>query len=186
MLFRSIRVLRFAVEQGIVGITDGKDEAFMDDEAGEVLYENTGASRYFMKSFSKDIMEYTKPEDFRESDWFEVDEDRGFARRHRVYKRLIFAPGMYKEDGSPEDFEYLKYYGRRLSEELEQLFDCQVHIHRGSAYLLSGDDCRMGSVFPGNNSISDILLLCFGKMRKKIENDEWKTAADERDRKSVV
>lgn len=44
---------------------------------------------------------------------------------------------------------------------------------------MSGDDCRMGSVFPGNNSISDILLLCFGKMRKKIENDEWKTAADE-------
>lgn len=174
-----IRVLRFAVDQGIVDVTDGKDEAFMDDEAGEVLYENTGASRYFMKNFSKDIMEYTKPEDFQESDWFEVDEDRGFARRHRVYKRLIFAPGMYKEDGSPEDFEYLKYYGRRLSEELEQIFDCQVHIHRGSAYLLSGDDCRMGTVFPGNNSISDILLLCFGEIRKKIENGEWKTAADE-------
>lgn len=174
-----IRVLRFAVDQGMVDVTDGKDEAFMDDEAGEVLYENTGASRYFMKNFSKDIMEYTKPEDFQESDWFEVDEDRGFARRHRVYKRLIFAPGMYKEDGSPEDFEYLKYYGRRLSEELEQIFDCQVHIHRGSAYLLSGDECRMGTVFPGNNSISDILLLCFGEIRKKIENGEWKTAADE-------
>ena len=86
---------------------------------------------------------------------------------------------MYKEDGSPEDFEYLKYYGRRLSEELEQIFDCQVHIHRGSAYLLSGDECRMGTVFPGNNSISDILLLCFGEIRKKIENGEWKTAADE-------
>ena len=174
-----IRVLRYAVDQGIVGITDGKDEAFMDDEAGEVLYENTGASRYFMKSFSKDIMEYTKPEDFRESDWFEVDEDRGFARRHRVYKRLIFAPGMYKEDGSPEDFEYLKYYGRRLSEELEQIFDCHVHIHRGSAFLLSGEDGRMGTVFPGNNSISDILLLCFGEIRKKIEFGEWKTGQDE-------
>ena len=151
----------------------------MDDEAGEVLYENTGASRYFMKSFSKDIMEYTKPEDFQESDWFEVDEDRGFARRHRVYKRLIFAPGMYKEDGSPEDFEYLKYYGRRLSEELEQIFDCHVHIHRGSAFLLSGEDGRMGTVFPGNNSISDILLLCFGEIRKKIEFGEWKTGQDE-------
>jgi len=34
-----IRVLRFAVDQGIVDVTDGKDEAFMDDEAGEVLYE---------------------------------------------------------------------------------------------------------------------------------------------------
>ncbi|MGN1184820.1 MAG: TIGR02678 family protein [Oliverpabstia sp.] len=174
-----IRVLRYAVDQGIVGLTDGKDEAFMDDEAGEVLYENTGASRYFMKSFSKDIMEYTKPEDFQESDWFEVDEDRGFARRHRVYKRLIFAPGMYKEDGSPEDFEYLKYYGRRLSEELEQIFDCHVHIHRGSAFLLSGEDCRMGTDFPGNNSISDILLLCFGEIRKRIKSGEWKTRQDE-------
>ena len=95
---RLIRVLRFAVDQGIIEITDGKDDAFMDDEAGEVLYENTGASRYFMKSFSKDIMEYGKAKDFEESDWFEVDEDRGFVRRHRVYKRLIFAPGMYKED----------------------------------------------------------------------------------------
>ena len=165
-----IRVMRFAADQGLIGVTDGKDEAFMDDEGGEVLYENTGASRYFMKSFSKDIMEYTKPEDFQESDWFEVDEDRGFARRHRVYKRLIFAPGMYKADGSSEDFEYLKYYGRRLSEELEQIFDCHVHIHKGSAYLLSGDDCRMGTVFPGNNSISDILLLCFREIRKKIES----------------
>ncbi len=174
-----IRVMRFAADQGLIGVTDGKDEAFMDDEGGEVLYENTGASRYFMKSFSKDIMEYTKPEDFQESDWFEVDEDRGFARRHRVYKRLIFAPGMYKEDGSSEDFEYLKYYGRRLSEELEQIFDCHVHIHKGSAYLLSGDDCRMGTVFPGNNSISDILLLCFREIRKKIEKGQWKTGLDE-------
>ena len=60
-------------------------------------------------------MEYTKPEDFRESEWFEVDEDRGLARRHRVYKRLLFAPAVYREDGSGEDFEYLKYYGYRLS-----------------------------------------------------------------------
>ena len=176
---RLIRVLRFAVEQGIIGVTDGRDEAFMDDASGEVLYENTGASRYFMRNFAKDIMEYTKPEDFQKSEWFEVDEDRGFARRHRVYKRLVFAPGMYKEDGSPEDFEYLKYYGRRLSEELEQLFDCHIHIHRGSAFLVSGDDCRMGTVFPGNNSISDILLLCFGEIRKKIKAEEWKVGANE-------
>ena len=174
-----IRVLRYAVEQGIIGITDGKDEMFMDNEEGEVLYENTGTSRYFMKSFSKDIMGYANPEDFQKSDWFEVDEDRGFARRHRVYKRLIFSPGMYKEEGASEDFEYLKYYGRRLSEELEQLFDCSVHIHRGSAFLLSGEDCRMGNTFPENKSLSDILMLCFGEIRKKIEHGEWKVLQDE-------
>ena len=174
-----IKVLKFCIQNQLFLVDDGTEDSFREREDGEVLYENTGASRYFMKSFSKDIMEYTKPEDFQESDWFEVDEDRGFARRHRVYKRLIFAPGMYKEDGSPEDFEYLKYYGRRLSEELEQIFDCHVHIHRGSAFLLSGEDGRMGTVFPGNNSISDILLLCFGEIRKKIEFGEWKAGQDE-------
>ena len=91
---RLIKVLRFAVAQGLLDVTDGSDNAFMDNESGEVLYENTGASGYFMRSFTHDIMEYTSPEDFGESDWFEVNEDRGMARRHRVYKRLLFSPGM--------------------------------------------------------------------------------------------
>ena len=176
---RLIRVLRFAVEQGLISVTDGTDELFMDDAGGEVLYENTGASKYFMRNFPKDIMGYTSPDDFRESEWFDVDEDRGFARRHRVYKRLLFAPAMYREDGSDEDFEYLKNYRGRLIEDLEQMFECHVHVHRGSAYLLSGEDCRMGTVFPGNNSISDILLICFGEIRKKIEQKEWKISQDE-------
>lgn len=174
-----IRVLRYTVEQGIIAITDGNEEAFMNDAEGEVLYENTGASRYFMRSFSKDIMEYSSPEDFRESDWFDVDEERGLARRHRVYKRLLFAPAMYREDGSVEDFEYLKYYGRRLGEDLESLFDCHVQIHKGSAFLLTGEDCKMGVTFPGNNSISDILLLCFGAIREKIESHCWNLSANE-------
>lgn len=174
-----IKVLRFAVEQGIINVTDGTDDMFMNDALGEVLYENTGASKYFMRNFSKDIMEYSRPEDFNESEWFEVDEDRGFVRRHRVYKRLLFAPAMYREDGSDEDFEYLKYYKGRLIDELEQIFDCHVHIHRGSAYVLSGEDCSIGATFPGNNALADVLLLCFGKIREKIEGNEWMVTQDE-------
>ena len=176
---RLIKVLRYAVEQGILGITDGNDDAFMDDAAGEVLYENTGASRYFMRNFSKDITDYEKPEDFLESDWFAMDEDRGIARRHRVYKRLLFAPGMYRREGSEEDFEYLKYYGRRLTEDMEQNFDCHVHIHKGSAYVMLGDDCRMGTVFPGNNVLSDIVLLVLAEIRQRVEQKEWNLQQDE-------
>ena len=176
---RLIKVLRYAVDQGMIRITDGTDEGFMDDASGEVLYENTGASRYFMRNFSHDIMNYTKPEDFQESDWFEMDENKGIARRHRVYKRLLFAPGMYQNDGPQEDFEYLKNYGRRMSEDLERTFDCQVHIHKGSAFLLSGEECRMGVVFPGGNAISDVCLLSFGLIQKKTASGEWKMATDE-------
>ena len=176
---RLIKVLRYAVEQGILEITDGNDDAFMDNAAGEVLYENTGASRYFMRNFSKDITDYEKPEDFLESDWFAMDEDRGIARRHRVYKRLLFAPGMYRREGSEEDFEYLKYYGRRLTEDMEQNFDCHVHIHKGSAYVMLGDDCRMGTVFPGNNVLSDIVLLVLAEIRQRVEQKEWNLQQDE-------
>ena len=166
-----VKVLRYAVSQGMIKVTDGSDDVFMDEQSGEVLYENTGASKYFMRSFSKDIMDYQKPEDFKESDWFEIDEERGIARRHRVYKRLLFSVGMYKADGSEEDFEYLKYYGRRLADDLEQNFDCQVHIHKGSAYLLMGEDCHIGKAFPGNNVSSDILLLCCAKIREYAEKN---------------
>ncbi len=176
---RLIKVLRYAVTEGILCITDGSEEAFMDDMAGEVLYENTGASRYFMRNFTHDIMTYTKPEDFGESDWFEMDEDRGFARRHRVYRQLLFEPAMYRANCSEEDFEYLKYYGGRLCEDLEKNFDCQIHIHKGSAFFLNGEDCRMGETFPGNNVLSDILLLCLAEIQKHIQTGVWKRQTNE-------
>ena len=176
---RLVKVLRYAVSQGLLKVTDGSDDLFMDEQAGEVLYENTGASRYFMRSFSKDIMDYRNPSDFEESDWFGLNEDRGIARRHRVYKKLLFSVGMYREAGTEEDFEYLKYYGRRLIDDLEQCFDCQVHIHKGSAFFMMGEDCHMGTAFPGNNALSDILLLCCGKIREKISLGVWKVQKDE-------
>ena len=176
---RLIKVLRYAVTEGILCITDGSEEAFMDDMAGEVLYENTGASRYFMRNFTHDIMTYTKPEDFGESDWLEMDEDRGFARRHRVYRQLLFEPAMYRANCSEEDFEYLKYYGGRLREDLEKNFDCQVHIHKGSAFFLNGEDCRMGETFPGNNVLSDILLLCLAEIQQHIQTGVWKRQTNE-------
>lgn len=183
---RLVKVLRYAVSQGILRVTDGSDDRFMEELTGEVLYENTGASRYFMRNFSRDIMDYRKPEDFGESEWFEMDEDRGILRRHRVYKRLLFSPGMYKDRGSLEDFEYLKYYGRRLTEDLEAMFDCQIHIHKGSAFFMQGEDCRLGKSFPGSNALSDILLLCFGKIRERIASGRWSCGGDETIRVSVT
>lgn len=174
-----VKVLRYAVSQGIVRVTDGSDDIFMDEQSGEVLYENTGASRYFMRNFAKDIMDYTKPEDFQGSDWFEMNEDRGIARRHRVYKRILFSVGMYRAAGSEEDFEYLKYYGRRLAEDMEQNLECQLHIHKGSAFLMTGEDCHIGMTFPGNNAISDIILLCCAKIRQKVERKIWEVQNDE-------
>lgn len=42
-----VRVLNFAVDIGIIKIDDGDHERFSESEDTEVLYENTGISRYF-------------------------------------------------------------------------------------------------------------------------------------------
>lgn len=174
-----IRVLKYVVDQGILVVTDGNEDGFRDEVSGEVLYENTGVSRYFMRHFQRDIMEYKHPQDFYESDWLNMDHDRGMIRRHRVYKRILFQPGMFREGGSEEDFEYLKYYGRRLIEEIEQQFDGQVHIHKGSAFFLLGESCNMGKVFPGTGNISNIIMLCCTEIRNKIDTREWYVEQDE-------
>lgn len=114
-----------------------------------------------------------------ESEWFGVDEDRGIARRHRVYKRLLFSPGMYRSEGTAEDFEYLKYYGRRLAEDLNEHLDCDLHIHRGSAYALPQEGSRLGIQFPGNNAVSDMILLVCREVRRKVEEGIWKAETDE-------
>lgn len=181
-----VKVLRYAAGTGLIRITDGSDDMFMDTDSGEVLYENTGTSKYFMRNFTKDIMGHTKPQDFEESDWFEMNEDRGIVRRHRVYKRLLFSLGMYRDGEADEDFEYLKYYGRRLADDLERVFDCQLHIHRTSAFLVLGEDSKMGREFPANNMMSDMLLLCTGEIREQVEKGKMIPHADETIRVSEV
>lgn len=176
---RLVKVLRYAAAQGMIKVTDGNDDLFIDKQSGEVLYESTGASRYLMRNFSRDITVYEKPEDFEKSEWFEMDEDRGIARRHRVYKKLLFSVGMYRRDSLEEDLEYLKYYGHRLGEDLEQNFECRLHIHKGGAFLLTGEDCHIGAAFPENNSISDIILLCCAAVRQKVEHGAWKVTSDD-------
>jgi len=174
-----IKALRYSMLHGMIRITDGSDDVFMDASGGEVLYENTGASRYFMRNFTRDITEYSVPQDFEQSEWFDVNEDRGIMRRNRVYKKLLFSVGMRRENDNDEDFSYLKNYGKRLAEELEQIFDCSLHIHRSGAYLLLGDNCRIGKTYPEQSMLSDIILLLAAMIRERADEGALTIMQDE-------
>lgn len=167
-----IKVMRFCIENSIIHITDGDEDNFTMDEGTEVLYENTGISRYFMKNFTRDIHTFTQISDFEKSDWVDVNEDRGIARRHRVYKRLLFSPGIYRSGDEDEDFSYLKNYGNRLAEDMESHMNCRLQIFKNSAYLIMNEGCHIGTAFPANNSLSDIVLLCNRYFTDKIRQGE--------------
>lgn len=181
-----IKVLKFCVESDILKIDDGSEEGFAGDASEEVLYESTGISRYFMRNFSRDIMNYSSPEDFYASEWIDGNEDRGVIRRQRVYRRILMSMGVYRNDEEDDDFLYIKNYRNVIGGELEEFFDCRLQVHKTSAYLIVGPESTLGKSFPENNTLSDIILLISGLVRENLESGKLVQAADERIHLSVI
>ena len=175
-----VKVLKFCVNCGILKVDDGNEENFSKDNEAEVLYENTGVSRYFMRDFAMDISGFTSPSDFVNKEWIGMDEDRGIICRQRVYRKLLMTMGVYKTEDTEEDFLYIKNYRNIIQGELSGLADCQLHVHKNSAFLVLGEECHMGRYFPEGNTLSDITLLCGGIIREMLENGEITCPVDEK------
>ena len=174
-----IKVLKYCVSCGILNVDDGNEESFARDDSSEVLYENTGVSRYFMKNFTQDIMGFSSPEDFQKEEWIGVDEDRGIVRRQRVYRRLLMTMGMYRDPETEEDFAYVKNFRNMIQGELSEFLDCELHVHRSGAFLILGEDCRMGRCFPEENTLSDMVLLVNSLIGEKIQEGKIVPGAEE-------
>ena len=101
-----VRVLQYALKMGMIISREGDEDYFLKDETSDILYENTGVSRYFIRNIPKDIMDFHEPEDFLQSEWFDMEEDRGIVRRQRIYRRLMLSCGVYHtaEEDKDDDF----------------------------------------------------------------------------------
>lgn len=174
-----VKVMKYCVKIGILEIDDGSEDSFMKSDEGEVLYQNTGASRYFMKNFSRDISDYQSREDFLKEEWIGMNEDRGIIRRQRVYRSLLMSPGIYLNDDTEEDFAYVRHYRGMIEEELDRFFDCELQVHKTSAFLIMGEDSNLGRSFPEENTLSDIVLLWCNLFRQKIADRSVEVPAGE-------
>lgn len=174
-----IKVIKFCTVNGMMDINDGNEENFARDLTSEVLYKNTGISRYFMKNFPQDIMGYTGISDFENEEWIDVEQDRGIVRRQRVYRRLLMSMAMYKTSGADEDFAYVRNYRNMIGGELAELFECELQVHRTSAFLILGEGCGLGRSFPEENTLSDIVLLCNRILCEKVVSGQIQVPADE-------
>lgn len=174
-----VKVMKYCVKIGILEIDDGSEDSFIKSDEGEVLYQNTGASRYFMKNFSRDISDYQSQEDFLKEEWIGMNEDRGIIRRQRVYRSLLMSPGIYLNDDTEEDFAYVRHYRGMIEEELNRFFDCELQVHKTSAFLIMGEDSNLGRSFPEENTLSDIVLLWCNLFRQKIADGSVEVPAGE-------
>ena len=101
-----------------------------------------------------------------------MDEDRGIIRRQRVYRKLLLSMGVYREKEQYEDFAYIRNYRGVIETDLEKLTDCQLQVHKSSAYLMMGEEGDLGKMFPGNNSISDAILLLFYEIQERVKSEK--------------
>ncbi len=168
-----VKVLKYCVKCGILQVYDGSEDDFRNDSQADVLYLNTGVSRYFMRNFTKDITGFTSSQDFLGEDWFGLDEDRGIIRRQRVYRRLLMSMGMERTEETEEDFAYIRTYGKKnIEKDFSDLLDCELQIYRNQAFLVLSEDSNMGKCFPDANSLSDITLLIAHMIREMVGRGE--------------
>lgn len=171
-----IKVLKFATDEGILKVTDGEVNDFADSETMEVLYENTGLSRYLMRQFSVDIMHYNSYKDFEKNIETELDEDRGIIRRQRVYRRLLLEPMVYNEGVNDQDYAYIKSYRKQIIQpDFEKYLEVELHVHKNASFIILPEDTNFKDVFPSGKNISDIVLQVCTYIQDLIKSKEIET-----------
>ena len=154
-------------------VYEGKSEAFSQEAGQEVLYENTGYSKYFATTFPTDISEYKSWQDFEKSDFEELSENRGAVRIHRVYRQLSVCPSFFWEGNEDADALYLKNQRQWVGKYLQENLGGNLEIYKNTAFLtLDADDCY-GLAHPRDAMLSEAVLLVCAKIREKEECGEF-------------
>lgn len=175
-----VRVLQYMEKLQMLRVYEGKSEAFGAEVGQEVLYENTGYSKYFATSFPTDISEYQSWEDFEKADFEEVQEDRGSARINRVYRQLSVCPVMYWEKNDDANALYLKNQRQWISKYLKENLGGNLEIYKNMACLtLENDDCY-GTVHPRDAMLPEAVLLVCQKIQDELDIGKLEKTENER------
>lgn len=166
-----VNVLKFCLKENLIIQDDGHSEHFVQDQCAEALFENTGLSRYFMRYFTMDIFAWQNPSDFMQNNWLdESEQDRGMIRRQRIYRRLLLSCGIYKEDDDlNDDFSYIKNYRKRIENDFNLLFPCELQVYHSSAFLIIDDDYKVGQYFPKNNALDELVVMLCSYVRELVK-----------------
>ncbi len=169
-----VRVLQFAEEMGMLKTYEGDSSNYSNEQASEVLYENTGVSRYFATNFSRDI---TSVEDWNT---FENDlvEESDYTTVNRVFRQLLLSPAMYWDDKNDNDAMYLKTKRMYIQSNLQKYMNLTLQVNHHTASAVYVDTQTIGNIHPKNGMLSEIVLLVC-KMIHDDANDKRKFVIQE-------
>lgn len=174
-----VRVLQYMERQQMLRVYEGSSEAFGAEVGQEVLYENTGYSKYFATSFATDISGFTSWKDFEKTEFEEMQENRGSVRINRVYRQLAVCPAFYWEGNEDADALYLKNQRQWVAKYLAENLGGHLDIYRNAAFLTLEEGDTYGTLHPRTAMISEAVLLVCEEIRKGIESGELKKEENE-------
>lgn len=161
-----VRALQYMEKMQMLRVYEGRSEAFGLEQGQEVLYENTGYSKYFATSFPMDISEFETWQDFEKQRFEEIQDDRGAVRINRVYRQLAVCPAMYWEGNEDADSLYLKNQRQWVAKHLEENLGGRLDIHKNAAFLMLEEDDCYGKVHPRDAMLPEIVLLVCAHIRQ--------------------
>ncbi len=175
-----VRSLQYVESMGMLKVYEGSSDALSHGMEQEVLYENTGLSRYFASNFPFDISGYTSYRDFEKEGPEELETDRGHFRVNRVYRQLAVCPAMYWKDNEDADSLYLKNQRQWVEKYLEENLGGRLDIHRNAAFWMVEEDDVYGRVHPGQAMLPELVTLLCGEIRGEVEAGRLQAEEDGR------
>lgn len=174
-----VRVLRHALQLGLIVAYEGSSEGFASSSDQEVLYENTGLSRHMSVHFGRDISGCHSVEDFEALAWTGENDARR-RRVNRVYRQLVLAPALYWSEGDQEDYDYVKNQRQNLDRNLRDVLGGELQVHKNGAFLIQEDGDKWGRSYPGGAALSDVALLLCAYLRGLVQNGRLERREDDR------
>jgi uncharacterized protein (TIGR02678 family) len=174
-----VRVLQYMEQRQMLRVFDGNSEAFGTEASQEVLYENTGYSKYFATSFPVDISGFRSWEDFETVGFEEISSDRGNLRINRVYRQLAVCPVLLWEETNDPDALYLKNQRTWISRYMQEQLGGRLDIHKNAAFWMLEDE-SYGKIHPRDAMLPELVLLVCTKIQEQLATGVLQKQENER------
>ena len=171
-----IKVMKFAIDSGIIKKNDGSEEEFSKSETGDVLYESTGLSRYIVRRFSKNIEDSESYEDLLGDEFSGISKDLGTVRKNRVFRRLLLSPVVYNDENDNDngDYDYIKSKRSFIRNTFEENLGWDIHIHKNGALAALENSNEVKDIFPNKKGESAAVLFINKEVRRNINSGNLK------------
>ncbi|MFE4521888.1 TIGR02678 family protein [Cytobacillus firmus] len=157
-----VRALKEVLSLKLIKTIDGNLDAFQMSEDEEVLYEISVHSRYFMRSYPDDLVQFRCMEDLLSQEWKRQPDDQ---RRKRVYRKLMMMPVVHRNGEDDPDFAYIRNFRNRLRDDFEQHTPFRLEVFKNAAMLTIPDMKKKYTLYPDTKGITDAALHTMAVLR---------------------